>query len=106
MTTTYESGDSDITSATVLVALDGLLDNSGRLLVLVLWLLLVGLLPLLDEPQTTLVEHASLGQAHNTARLQLAVDWRGAWLLILLSCWCHFYLFYSFSTSKLMPSCK
>ena len=67
MTTTYESGDSDITSATVLVALDGLLDNSGRLLVLVLWLLLVGLLPLLDEPQTTLVEHTALGQAHNAA---------------------------------------
>lgn len=85
-----ESSDSDVTSATVLVALDLLLDDAGRVLLLVLWLLLVGLLPLLDVPETTLVEHATARQAHDAARFQLLVDRGRAGLLILLSWWCHF----------------
>jgi len=82
-----EASGADFTRATVLVALELLLLNArslGGLLALGL-LALVGLLPLFHEPETTLVEHAAVRQAHDAGLLQLGVD-RGARLLLLLGC--------------------
>jgi len=88
----WESLSSDLSRATVLVAADGLLgDARGLGLLLGLGLGLVGLLPLLDEPEASLVEHATVRQTHDARLLELGVDWGGASLLFLLSSgWCHF----------------
>ena len=68
---TYESVDADGPGLAVLLALDLLLDDTGWLLDL---LLDVGLLPLGDVPQATLVEHASARQLHHARLAQLGVD--------------------------------
>jgi len=90
-----ESDFDDLTFFAVLVALDLLLDDASRLggLLALGLLALVGLLPLLDEPEAALVEHATVRQTHDARLLQLGVDRCGARLLFLL--WCHFLcLFY------------
>ena len=63
---TYEANGADFSGLSVLVASDGLLDHTRWLLrLLVGGLLLVVLAPLLDVPQTTLVEHATARQPHD-----------------------------------------
>ena len=64
-----------MTSGAVLVAADLLLDDARGLRGLaVLRLALVLLLPLLDEPEATLVEHASSRYAHDAGLVDLGVD--------------------------------
>ena len=86
MSETYESDFSDASGFAVLFAFHFFSDHSGRLLWLtVFWFLLVLLLPFLNEPQSSLVEHATSGQTHNSAALQLGVDRVGARFLFLFS---------------------
>jgi len=90
-----ESVGADQTRAAVLVALDGLLDHARGRLLLVARLLLVRLLPLLDEPEAALVEHATARETHDAARLELLVDGRLGSLgrlrsRLRRSRWCHF----------------
>jgi len=99
----WESSDADFTRAAVLVALELLLDDAsllGGILALRL-LALVGLLPLLDEPEAALVEHATVRQAHDARLLQLGVDWCGARLLLLL--WCHFNMLFLYVNERGSP---
>jgi len=89
-----ESLNAALALATVLVALDLLDGNARGLLGLALFgLLLIGLPPFLDVPETTLVEHAAAGQAHDAALLDLAVDGNGARRLRFLSSWRGHFLF-------------